>query len=121
MEQTQLSEATVKSAEKSIGHPQAPSAVLTNVSSAASTSSDSTSLQVTQKPVSDSNNIKATGEKDEPSDTVQTSTSDSTKLPPTSIAPVFSASEKLPGIIISSRIQRHVRTTFLLSSILYYY
>ena len=97
MEQTQLSEATAKSTEKTISQPQAPSAVLTNVSSSASTGSDSTSLQVTQKPAPDSGNLKPTSEKDESCDPTQTSTSEPTKLPSTSMTQVFSASEKLPG------------------------
>lgn len=97
MEQTQLSEATAKSTEKAIGQPQAPSAVLTNVSSSASTGADSTSLQVTKKPISDTGNLKSTSEKEESCDPTQPSTSEPTKLASTSMTPVYSASEKLPG------------------------
>ena len=98
MEQTQLSEATAKNADKSIGQPQAPSAILTNVSSAASSGSDSTSLQVTQKPVSDSGNLKSTSEKDETADSAQAPAVDSTKLP--SIPPGFSSTDKVSGMLV---------------------
>lgn len=98
MEQTQLSEATAKNAEKSISQPQAPSAVLTNVSTAATSGTDSTSLQTT---VSESTDLKATTEKDEPMETaVATSNANATKPPPsTSMALVFSTSEKPPGML----------------------
>lgn len=96
MEQTQLAEATAKNMEKSVSQPMAPSAVLTNVSAAASSGTDSTSLQAT---VSESAGLKATIEKDESNDASAppASTADIAKPPPTSMAPLFSSAEKVSG------------------------
>ena len=99
MEQTQQSEATAKNVEKSMSQPLGPSAVLTNVSTAASSGSDSTSLQVSQKPAADAVGLKSTSEKDESSDAVQTTTADAPKPPSTSAPSAFSVSEKFPGTV----------------------
>eukprot|EP00795_Rhopilema_esculentum_P014212 gene14212-5222_t len=100
MEQIQMSETSAKNAEKSVSHPQAPAAVLTNAPAATSSTWDSTALQ-TQKPASEPVGLKPATEKEESRDSLPVASVASSKSTPTSLSSPFSAPDKVSEPVTS--------------------
>ncbi len=104
MEQLQQSETKSKDVEETFTQPKAPSAILTNVSVAATSVSEPTSLQTSQKGSSSAEAItlKPTTSKEEsleaePLSQPQTSAPDQLKAPQTSIGKTFPPADRMIG------------------------